>query len=406
MYKKLPIDPRYSFHLDGSYIFEGKTFRPKGKNVKIDVVGRVKELSVEWLALLSHYEVDTKHINVNRVVFYRCDNRVIGLKCKNFMFYDLQLKYKDGFYHIPGFSGFAIARDGRVMSIKTGRILSEAIGPYGYPYVNIYDPDKSRWRSVATHLLLARTFIKNAMPEVTCFVNHKDGNKLNYKLTNLEWVSSRDNQKHAIANGLRNDNMPCIVEDLISKEIREFVSKAEARKALGFSGDLVYRSILAKNGNATLGVLVSSRYKITPVGCDRDWDAKVDRKDKGPYQAKNAKTGEVVEADYMKALARKIGVSEAIVRTGVYDNSRCIRLGWMCRKKTDAPWPTKASVACSNKKQAIVAVSVETGEESIFASKRDLTRQIGIDKRTLANRLRSGKLYGSFWFKVHSPPQQ
>jgi hypothetical protein len=65
-----------------------------------------------------------------------------------------------------------------------------------------------------------------------------------------------------------------------------------------------------------------------------------------------------------------------------------------------------APVACSNKKQAIVAVSVETGEESIFASKRDLTRQIGIDKRTLANRLRSGKLYGSFWFKVHSPPQQ
>ena len=50
------------------------------------------------------------------------------------------------------------------------------------------------------HRLIAQSFIPNPrnFPEV----NHKDSNKLNNKIENLEWVSSKENKKHAWERGL------------------------------------------------------------------------------------------------------------------------------------------------------------------------------------------------------------
>jgi len=33
-------------------------------------------------------------------------------------------------------------------------------------------------------------------------INHRDGNKLNNDISNLEWVTSAQNKQHALANGL------------------------------------------------------------------------------------------------------------------------------------------------------------------------------------------------------------
>jgi hypothetical protein len=52
------------------------------------------------------------------------------------------------------------------------------------------------------HRLLAIAFIPNPLNKEQ--VNHKDGNKLNNSLSNLEWVTKSENQIHAIQNGLIN----------------------------------------------------------------------------------------------------------------------------------------------------------------------------------------------------------
>lgn len=52
------------------------------------------------------------------------------------------------------------------------------------------------------HQLVALSWIDN--PEGKPFVNHRDGNKINNSIINLEWVTSQENNQHAWDTGLQN----------------------------------------------------------------------------------------------------------------------------------------------------------------------------------------------------------
>ena len=82
---------------------------------------------------------------------------------------------------------------------RKGKILKQYKGVYYSITIN----DKGKTRKRLVHRLVAEAFIPNLLNK-PC-INHKDGNKLNNNVNNLEWCTIQENTKHAYDNKLQNN---------------------------------------------------------------------------------------------------------------------------------------------------------------------------------------------------------
>lgn len=99
---------------------------------------------------------------------------------------------------INGYENYTISDGGEVFNTSTNRPLKGSLGENGYRYFRLSKNNKKTM--FYGHRLVAEAFLDN--PNNLPVVNHKDGNKLNNNVSNLEWVSYSENSKHAHANGL------------------------------------------------------------------------------------------------------------------------------------------------------------------------------------------------------------
>lgn len=102
---------------------------------------------------------------------------------------------------IAGFEGrYQINGVGQVYSVLKSKFLSHGIKPGGYAFVGLSRGPGEKKSYRMAHRLVAEAFIPN--PENKPEVNHKDGNKLNNSIENLEWVTRSENAVHGFDNGL------------------------------------------------------------------------------------------------------------------------------------------------------------------------------------------------------------
>ena len=99
---------------------------------------------------------------------------------------------------IDGYKGlYQVSSWGRVRStlIVDGNYipLRPEVTKKGYLRVDLYDANGRR-KHKKVHRLVANAFIPN--PDGKPQVNHKDGNKKNNSVTNLEWVTDKENKDH------------------------------------------------------------------------------------------------------------------------------------------------------------------------------------------------------------------
>jgi hypothetical protein len=90
---------------------------------------------------------------------------------------------------------YSINELGEIHSGKLDLILKPRVNPNGYLIVQVDS------KQLSVHRLVAAHFIPN--PYGYLQVNHKDGNKQNNCVENLEWCSSKQNIQHALETGLR-----------------------------------------------------------------------------------------------------------------------------------------------------------------------------------------------------------
>lgn len=93
---------------------------------------------------------------------------------------------------IPDFPNYKISPKGEVYSINYKKILKSHINPDGYETIQLQN--KGKKKDYLMHRLVAMAFIINS--DNKQYVNHKNGNKLDNKIENLEWVTNSENMKH------------------------------------------------------------------------------------------------------------------------------------------------------------------------------------------------------------------
>ena len=98
------------------------------------------------------------------------------------------------------YTNYQVNDIGQVYNTVTKNTLTRSFNKKGYPIVGISINGKTRSKTV--HRLVAKAFIPN--PENKLTVNHKDGNKSNNNVSNLEWMTHKENIKHGWDNGLYN----------------------------------------------------------------------------------------------------------------------------------------------------------------------------------------------------------
>lgn len=166
---------------------------------------------------------------------------------------------------IEGFEGiYEISNCGNVRSLDRcfsydsnygrhnyyGTILKKSLKRNGYHQVNLYY--KGHVKHIAVHRLVANAFIPN--PNNLPYVNHKDENKTNNHVDNLEWCTAKYNTNYGT--GIercvkgRKDvlSKPIYQLDLNGNVIAEYTSATVAAKTLGgkASQAAIWRCLIGK----------------------------------------------------------------------------------------------------------------------------------------------------------------
>jgi hypothetical protein len=108
---------------------------------------------------------------------------------------------KEEWLPIKDFENYEISSLGRVHNTKTGRML-KLTAKGGYMFVGL--SVNSEGKTLAIHRLVALAFIEN--PENKPQVNHKDKNRSNNNVSNLEWTTALENNLHRSKDTIQTTN--------------------------------------------------------------------------------------------------------------------------------------------------------------------------------------------------------
>lgn len=178
-------------------------------------------------------------------------------------------------------TSYEVNENGEVRNGKTGYVLK--LQPTKDEYYSVSLRVNNRPRMCRVHRLVAMAFIPN--PENKPIVNHKDGNRINNKVENLEWVTYSENTQHAVDTGLKPaaKTVEVVQYNLDGTKIDEFFSISDAARDTGSSVEKIVaccKGARKTHNGFQWRYLSDNLEKLPPVEAPRTTPQKVAQIDK------------------------------------------------------------------------------------------------------------------------------
>ena len=467
MFKIIPGNDKYIVSLTQEFRdLNGNVVEMPIKNglVTIYLYGKEIKICPRWVSLIAHFEMYLPEPSLKALMNVEfCSTNITFLKTisgKQPVFKrPVTIKHNETTYRVvPAYPRYAVSCDGVVIEVSSRRQLNVIYEKkvstekvFLYPSVHIYTPDTSGYKYIPVHRLVAMSWVKcpNSDFVGNPIVNHKDGDKMNYRSYNLEWCSFRENADHAINTGLRQDNVKCKIRNFETGEVITFSSLGKAAEFMG----VPYRLSIAHVTTNRKAKLFGDKYEVKLEKDDSPWfyethkeKAKLGRyvieartsdgnteyffdtrdfikryslwncsgverllnKAKelnpsmsfsvtdnfkcGPFQVYDVKNNKVLEVETISEASRITNVPKYFIKYCLKKNETFVKQGFCFRQKTERPWNTDFVNKDEIRDKPVVAINQTTKEVKNFKSIRDAARQIGIyDRKWFSYCLYNGK---------------
>ena len=235
--------------------------------ISLEMYGKERTVTIEWLRLITHFEVDLKVKDLFNIYFVDIYKWIYSNKVnKTMLFYGKPLEYKPGFRIIPEYTRYAVSQTGEVFDTECNVLVPSVKETNRYITITLYSADKGIYKNLLLHRLVALAWVKNPNHMEFYLVNHKDGNKHNPHRSNLEWTNHKGNIEHAYDNSLRSQNNRCKVRDIKTGEITEFNSFRDACLFMGVSPKAYEDFVRFNKGRA-----INGKYQIKLLADQTEW---------------------------------------------------------------------------------------------------------------------------------------
>ena len=274
--KEGKILPLYSKDLE---VYESLFTIDKDNNISLEMYGKKRKVNLLWLAMVATLKLEMpkgyeefifnyRFKKANRINRNTTEDKFASRLPFEIVFLE-PVYYTKDFRIIAEFPNYAVSENMEFINIKTGvKITPRVSGENNYPSLSLYNNLNLTSQTRLAHVITAITWVENDDFVKRPLVNHKDGNKNNFRPSNLEWASYSENLKHAYETGLRSDNHPIKMYDKIKKEIKIFASVTDAFKSFG-ANPRANLSALFKERNGYY--IAKNRYEIRYLSDKRDF---------------------------------------------------------------------------------------------------------------------------------------
>lgn len=148
-------------------------------------------------------------------------------------------------------SEYYVDKDGNIVSIKI-RKLNGSITEDGYKQYHISNKGVDKY--IMGHIAVAKAYIPN--PENYPIVNHKDGNKLNNNIDNLEWCDYQYNSLHSVyilgnKPPITNEKPVICIDTLNDNKQIKFQSLSDCARYYGVHYSTIKNKIIGRLKNPT-----------------------------------------------------------------------------------------------------------------------------------------------------------